>query len=173
MTEATTIIPVMATTSTSHNQHTEHSDSNLGMIIGVALGVPLVLILCGILAFCLYRRRRKSKKYSGLGRTKTPDMVANYNDLAPGSHAPELDSYPVATTKPNRASELYGSDTYKPSPTFSTGTSETGPPQYSPSRISPRMNQIQEEPQELWGGYVPYRPPRDEQGAEGGYKDRT
>lgn len=93
-------------------------------------------------------------------------MEANYSNIAPGSHAPELDSYPVAPTrtKSNKKSELYGSDVQN-SPALSVGSNGTAPPQYSPggrTPVTPTMAQIQEEPQELWGGYVPYRPGRTE-----------
>ena len=90
-------------------------------------------------------------------------MEANYtNSIIPGSHAPELDSSPIATgrTKSGRKSELYGSDAYAHSPATSVGSTGTGPPKYSPD--TPQMAQIPEEPQELWGGYVPYRPPKTE-----------
>lgn len=131
------------------------------MIVGLALGVPLALIVAGIIIFYLVRQHRKNKKSGNLPRAETPPMIANYHNLAPGSHAPELDSYPVASegSKDGRKSELYGSDTFIHSPSMSTMTNGTTPPQYSPKK-SPGMNQIQEEPQELWGGYVPYRPPQ-------------
>lgn len=109
-------------------------------------------------------------------------MEANYQDIAPGSHAPELQGFPVAAkrTKSGRYSELYGSDAGVHSPALSTGSNATSPPQYSqggqqsPSKqhadgtqYSPEysggMARIPEEPQELWGGYVPYRPPQPEE----------
>ena len=131
------------------------------MIIGIALGVPLFLIICGVVAFCLIRRRRKSKRYSDVSRPTSPPMEANYANLAPGSHAPELAGYPVAPdrTKSGRKSELYGNDNYIYSPNPSVRTNGSIPPQYSPGGDSSNMPKIEEEPQELWGGYVPYRPP--------------
>lgn len=91
-------------------------------------------------------------------------MEANYSNISPGTHAPEIDSYPVAPTrsKSGRNSELYGSESFLHSPSLSVGSV---PPQYSPGDKSPGgkspgMEQIQEEPAELWGGYVPYRPPQ-------------
>ena len=136
-----------------------HSGSNIGLIVGLALGVPLILILAGILIFCVCRRRRISKTYSSVARPSSPPIEANYSNIVVGSHAPELDSYPVAPTrtKSNRKSELYGSESHvnSPNPSF-----VSVPPQYSPGAKTPTMTQIQEEPQELWGVYVPYRPPR-------------
>ena len=86
--------------------------------------------------------------------------------VAPDGQAPELDSFPVALgrSKSGQKSELQGSDGLLHSPTPSTGTA---PPQYNQnSPRSPELRSVQEEipqePQELWGGYVPYRPPRTE-----------
>ena len=78
-------------------------------------------------------------------------MQANYQNIAAGSHAPELEGYPVATkrSKSGRYSELYGSEGNIQSPTPSTGTNATSPPQYSPGN-GEGMAQIPEEPQELW-----------------------
>lgn len=97
-------------------------------------------------------------------------MMANYSNIPPGTHAPELPGYPIADTraKENRTSELYGNNAYIYSPNPSVNSSKSSPPGYSPSgrsptkgqANSPAMAQIQEEPQELWGGYVPYRPPQ-------------
>ncbi|KAK3701869.1 hypothetical protein LTR37_015180 [Vermiconidia calcicola] len=159
------ITPVAAAgTETSNAQSSDESGSNLGMIVGLAVGIPLVLIIAAILIIFLLRRRRKSKKYELQSRPQSPPMEANYSNIAPGSHAPELDSYPVAPAqdKSGRKSELYGSDTYGHSPSLSVSTNGSFPPQYSPGARTEPMTQIQEEPQELWGGYVPYRPPRTE-----------
>lgn len=157
------ITPVAAgSTETSNAQSSDDSGPNLGMIVGLAVGIPLVLIIAAILIVFLLRRRRKSKKYEVQSRPQSPPMEANYSNIAPGSHAPELDSYPVAPAqdKSGRKSELYGSDTYGHSPALSVSTNGSFPPQYSPGNRTEPMTQIQEEPQELWGGYVPYRPPR-------------
>ncbi|KAK3705584.1 hypothetical protein LTR37_013192 [Vermiconidia calcicola] len=157
------ITPVAAgSTETSNAQSSDDSGPNLGMIVGLAVGIPLVLIIAAILIIFLLRRRRKSKKYEVQSRPQSPPMEANYSNIAPGSHAPELDSYPVAPAqdKSGRKSELYGSDTYGHSPALSVSTNGSFPPQYSPGNRTEPMTQIQEEPQELWGGYVPYRPPR-------------
>ena len=160
----TQVITMLATsTALGASQNHSRSTSNLGMIVGVALGVPLVLIIAGIAAFFTRRRHRarKAKRYASLStppRPRSPPVEANYCNLAPGSHAPELEGFPVAPTrsKSGRKSELFGSDSYITSPTPSrTSTGSTLLPQYSPKRMS--MVQINEEPQELWGGYVPYR----------------
>lgn len=135
------------------------------MIVGLALGIPLVLILAGIATFCCWRRRRETRRYNNL-RMSSPPLIANYNNIPEGTHAPELGGFPVADTreKDDRKSELYGNDTYIYSPTISNH-SKSSPPSYSSNgrspvtqAKSPAMAQIQEEPQELWGGYVPYRP---------------
>jgi hypothetical protein len=138
------------------------------MIVGLALGIPLVLILA-VLVYLLYRRKRKNDKYTGLvTRPSSPPNVANYGNIPPGTHAHETAGFPIADTrdKDNRSSELYGNDIYIYSPSVSVRTSESSPPSYSPNGLSPTaahakspaMAQIQEEPQELWGGYVPHRP---------------
>lgn len=91
--------------------------------------------------------------------------------FAPSGRAPELDSTPIAPTrsKSGRKSELMGS------PALSQG-SENGLPAYSPDMggYSPAVGTVREEPgiqpqqqeerHELWGGYVPYRPPMAELG---------
>jgi hypothetical protein len=140
------------------------------MILGLALGIPLILIIAAILIFFLYRRKRKNSRYSTIHtRPSSPPIMANYGNIPPGTHAPELAGYPVADTrdKGSRKSELYGNDTYIYSPTVSSRTDESTPPAYSPGghrsanavqAKSPAMAQIPEEPQELWGGYMPYRP---------------
>ena len=127
------------------------------MILGLALGIPLVLLLAGILIFILWRRHRKAKHYNNNAtRPGSPPMVANYSNIPPGTHAPEVEGYPVAKThsKSGRTSELYGSESFPNSPSTSNKTSGTTPPQYSPVAQTPVMTQIPEEPQELWGGYV-------------------
>ena len=92
-----------------------------------------------------------------------PQVEAKYYDLAPGSHAPELGGNPVASpqTKSTRHSELYGSEKYGQSPT----SPAVSPPQYSPGNRR-SMAQVAEEPQEMWGGYMPYRPPQADLPAE-------
>jgi len=74
--------------------------------------------------------------------------------VAPDGRAPEIDSYPVAVgrSRTNRKSELEGSTH---SPVISVG-SAAHLPGYSP--MSPGLHSVNEEPAEMWGGYVPYRP---------------
>ena len=127
------------------------NDDPLGLTVGLALGIPILLGICGVLIFFLFRRHRKSKQQNDLPRAETPPMQVNYQNIAAGSHAPELEGYPVAAkrSKSGRYSELYGSDADIQSPALSTGTNATSPPQYSPPN-SGCMAQIPEEPQELW-----------------------
>lgn len=170
VTQVETIVPTATGLGAAQATHVSHSNSNLGLIIGVALGVPLVLIIAAIAIFMLCRRKRKTKDYSNIfTRPASPPAMANYANIPPGTHAPEIAGYPVADTrsKDERTSELYGSDRYIYSPSVSPLTNKSSPPLYSPNGTknpamqtrSPTMAQIQEEPQELWGGYVPYRPP--------------
>ena len=104
------------------------------------------------------------------------------NIFAPTSHAPEADSYPIADVRSEeRKSELEGSPAlgFPSSPSPAVGSNSTSvasaggagkePPQYSPvSNLSPPLGRVNEEPQELWGGYVPYRPGRSELPSERG-----
>ncbi len=145
-------VSAAAASDNNNSQHNSHS-SNLPLIVGLAVGIPLFLIIIAIGLFFFVKHMRASNKYHNVPRRNTPPMEANYSNLAPGSHAPEIDSYPVAPgrTKSGRKSELYGSKPVPQSPALSTGTNGSIPPQYSPQRTEP-MSQIQEEPQELWGG---------------------
>ena len=174
VTEVTTVLPSGTAAGASQGHTTSSSGSNIGMIVGLALGIPLVLILASILVFLLWRKKRKNDKYTGLAtRPSSPPNVANYGNIPPGTHAHETAGFPIADTrdKDHRSSELYGNDTYIYSPAMSVRTSDSSPPSYSPhgrsptvvQAKSPAMAQIQEEPQELWGGYVPYRPPPNAQ----------
>lgn len=100
--------------------------------------------------------------------------------LPPDGRAPELDSYPVAMVQRSpsgRKSELEGSPrttTTVSSPAISSlggggtgsrtqfgGGGQSSP--LSPGLQSVREEQQQQEPYELWGGYVPYRPPQSAQ----------
>lgn len=127
-------------------------------------GILLALVLLALLAIYLYRRHRNHKHRSHPIPSKSPPLEANYQDLAPGTHAPELSGYPVASKSDERKSELYGSEANIRSPSLSL-MSNTTPPQYSPGENNTNitkasnMSHIPEEPQELWGGYVPYRRP--------------
>ncbi len=105
---------------------------------------------------------RQSNKYHTVPLKQKPSPIeANYANISPGTYAPEIDSFPVAPgrTKSGRKSELYGSDVVIHSPTTSISTNGSVAPPYSPGGRAEPMTQIQEEPQELWGGYVAYRPP--------------
>lgn len=170
-TEVTTFIP--SGTSTPHDAGSSDSGSNLGMIVGLALGIPLVLIIAAILIFLFYRRKRKNSDYNNIAtRPSSPPQMANYSNIPPGTHAPELEGFPVADVraKEERKSELYGNERYIYDPSYSPVSPQTAyssPPSYSPGK--PRnstttqakgspMAHIPEHPQELWGGYVPYRP---------------
>ncbi|TKA67759.1 hypothetical protein B0A55_08431 [Friedmanniomyces simplex] len=140
------------------------SSSHLGLIIGLAVGIPLFLLACAIIAFLLWKRRKANKQkhassshlseYQPVTTDKYGHQVGH---VAPDGRASEIDSYPVAMgrSKSGRKSELEGS---LHSPAISDGSPK--PPGYSPA--SPNLNTVAEEPAELWGGYVPYRPPRAE-----------
>ncbi|KAK5138207.1 hypothetical protein LTR08_004903 [Meristemomyces frigidus] len=161
-----TVAPTAAPSSHSSSSESSH----LGLIIGLAVGIPVLLLACAIVAFILWKRRRASRKGYASPPPDSPTMTDKYGHqvghVAPDGQAPELDSFPVALrrSKSGHKSELEGSSGLLHSPAPSTGT---GPPQYSQnSPRSPALHSVQEEvpqePQELWGGYVPYRPPRTE-----------
>ncbi|KAK5127804.1 hypothetical protein LTR85_004920 [Meristemomyces frigidus] len=160
-----------ASPSATASSHPSDPSTHLGLIIGLAVGIPVFLLACAIIAFILWKRRKANRGQSYLSppRNSYDDqaMTDKYGHQvghdAPDGRAPELDSYPVALgrTKSGRHSELEGSGLLH-SPATSTGTA---PPQYTQSPRSPGLHSVQEEsqePQELWGGYVPYRPPRTE-----------
>ncbi|KAK4548369.1 hypothetical protein LTR36_010240 [Oleoguttula mirabilis] len=161
-----------AAPSATSTNHAPDPSSHLGLVIGLAVGIPIFLLACAIIAFILWRRRKATRGQPYLSPPRNSDEDRDMTDkyghqvghLAPDGRAPELDSYPVALgrTKSGRHSELEGSGLLH-SPATSTGTA---PPQYTQqSPRSPGLHSVQEEPQEpheLWGGYVPYRPPRGE-----------
>lgn len=170
ITQVTTFIP---SETSAPDKSASHSGSSLGMIVGLALGIPLVLIIAAILIFLFYRRKRKNSNYNNIAtRPSSPPAMSNYNNIPPGTHAPELEGFPVANVraKEERKSELYGNERYIYDPSYSPvspQTARSSPPSYSPgvprnstttnAKGSP-MAHIPEHPQELWGGYVPYRP---------------
>ncbi|KAK3109690.1 hypothetical protein LTR53_016785 [Teratosphaeriaceae sp. CCFEE 6253] len=157
------------------------SPSHLGLIIGLAVGIPLLLLACALLTYLLYRRR-KAHKSTALPSSPsseehqaviTTDKYGHQvgHDPPPG-RTPEIDSYPVALrrTQSGHKSELEGSSLLQHSPAMSGGGGGGGspkpPPGYSPAhahaQVTPNLQAVAEEPAELWGGYVPYRPPRGE-----------
>nr|OQO23542.1 hypothetical protein B0A51_10930 [Rachicladosporium sp. CCFEE 5018] len=82
---------------------------SLAPIIGPAVGIPVFLLICALIAFLLFRRRRKAKyaKFNPeLFSPETSSAVATdmYAHLGGGDPykdgRPELDSYPVAASKP-------------------------------------------------------------------------
>ncbi|OQO02662.1 hypothetical protein B0A48_12191 [Cryoendolithus antarcticus] len=116
ITQVRTLISTPSTTPSSTTSPAPHS---LAPIIGPAVGVPLFLALLAPLAFLLIRRRRKAKyakfnpelfspETSSAGAT---DMYAHLGGGDPYKDGrPELDSYPVAETKP--INELEGAGAY-------------------------------------------------------------
>ncbi|KAK5167128.1 uncharacterized protein LTR77_007858 [Saxophila tyrrhenica] len=152
----------------------EDDDSSLGLIVGLAVGIPVVLALLGIALFFYVRRMRQSNKHHSLFlKEQTSPIAANYANISPGTHAPELDSFPVAPgrSKSGRRSELYGSGVPINSPNPSIRSNGSAPPQYSPGgRVEPAMSTIQEQPAELWGGYTPYTEERARKFGTGGVK---
>nr|OQO28060.1 hypothetical protein B0A51_08219 [Rachicladosporium sp. CCFEE 5018] len=95
-----------ATTSSATAAPAAHS---LAPIVGLAVGVTFFLLICALVAFLLFRRRRKAKyakfnpqlfspETSSAGAT---DMYAHLGGEDPYKDGrPELDSYPVAEPKP-------------------------------------------------------------------------
>ncbi|KAK4959866.1 hypothetical protein LTR10_002754 [Elasticomyces elasticus] len=157
-------VSVAAVASAAPDSSHSSAPSHLGLIVGLAVGIPVFLLACAIVAFLLWRRRRPSKK-SGFPSSRNSEEQPAMGDkfghqvgyVAPDGRAPEIDSFPVALgrSKSGHKSELEGS---LHSPAMSNGSPK--PPLYSP--VTPSLNAVQEEPAELWGGYVPYRPPRAE-----------
>lgn len=125
--------------------------SGFGLTIGLSISIPIFLGICGLIALYTWRHRRRSKSSPSKPGAEVETVQANYQNIMPGSHAPELEGYPISAkrTPSGRYSELYGSEGGMKSPTSSTGTNVTLPPQYSPIH-SRTMTHIPEEPQELW-----------------------
>lgn len=181
MTQVVTVAPAGIEPDNSNARQNDHHKSNLGLIVGLAVGIPVALILLAAILFFSAHKMRQSNKYHTVPLKKKPSLVeANYANISPGTYAPEADSFPVAPgrTKSGRKSELYGSDVVLHSPTTSISTNGSVAPPYSPGGRTEPMTQIQEEPQELWGAsqthdwnetrYVAYRPPGNEQPQTGG-----
>ncbi|RMY16460.1 hypothetical protein D0866_13669 [Hortaea werneckii] len=166
----------------------EPTSPNRAFIIGIAVGLPTLLLAISLLAYLLWKRHRKSTNQRNRNGPTTDyssqgDLDEKFGSqvghLPPDGRAPELDSYPVAMVQRSpsgRKSELEGSPstTTVSSPAISSlgggggtgGRTQFGGGQSSP--LSPglqsvREEQQQQEPYELWGGYVPYRPPQSAQ----------
>lgn len=167
------------------NEPPDDKSFGSGAIIGLAIGVSVLLILCALISFFLWRRHRKSKipRLATYHHEPVSPTDMKYSDATPREPpASEIDSSPKAFT--DRTSELYGSD--PPYMRHSMVSSTTAGAQgYSPtSKVSPvvssgegsaygtagGMGQIEEKdepaPVELWGGptYTPYRPRLENRG---------
>ena len=142
-------------------------ESNLGTIVGLAVGVPVFIILAAFLAFFVWKHRESRQSPQPNGSEKYSSMEDKFGyqvgHVPPDGRAPEIDSFPVATgrTKSNRRSELDGSTSSPHSPAVSSVTTPNGPYQGYCS-ITPTTHTVSMEPAELWGGYVPYRPLRND-----------
>ena len=142
-------------------------ESNLGTIVGLAVGVPVFIILAAFLAFFVWKHRESRQSPQPNGSEKYSSMEDKFGyqvgHVPPDGRAPEIDSFPVATgrTKSNRRSELDGSSSSPHSPAVSSVTTPNGPYQ-GYSSITPTTHTVSMEPAELWGGYVPYRPLRND-----------
>ena len=142
-------------------------ESNLGTIVGLAVGVPVFIILAAFLAFFVWKHRESRQSPQPNGSEKYSSMEDKFGyqvgHVPPDGRAPEIDSFPVTTgrTKSNRRSELDGSSSSPHSPAVSSVTTPNGPYQ-GYSSITPTTHTVSMEPAELWGGYVPYRPLRND-----------
>ncbi|KAI6843217.1 hypothetical protein KC340_g17186 [Hortaea werneckii] len=169
----------------------EPTSPDRALIIGIAVGLPTILLAIPLLAYLLWKRHRKSTNQRNQNGAPTTDYSSQgdldekfgsqVGHLPPDGRAPELDSYPVAMVQRSpsgRKSELEGSPsttTTVSSPAISSlggGGGTQGRTQFggggqssplSPGLQSVREEQQQQEPYELWGGYVPYRPPQSAQ----------
>ncbi|KAK1069497.1 hypothetical protein LTR74_004822 [Friedmanniomyces endolithicus] len=139
------------------------SSTHMGLTIGLAVGIPVFLLACAMIAFLLWKRPKTNKQIHASSHLSEYEPVTTdkyghqVGHVAPNGRASEIDSYPVAMgrSKSGHKSELQGS---LHSPALSNTSPK--PPGYSP--VSPNLNTVAEQPAELWGGYVPYRPPRAE-----------
>ncbi|WPG99541.1 Hypothetical protein R9X50_00235800 [Acrodontium crateriforme] len=164
------------------------SHKNTGLIIGLAVGIPIALISLAIVCILVWRNFRRSQNPSTLSPDNSmtkyhdPNFATSYGHFPPDGRASELDSHPVAPTrsKSGRASELLGSSVFTASPPFSPMTKKSsqrvsaisaevetvhglGLDSSGPGTgASPQMVRVNEEPVELWGGDALFRPLGDE-----------
>ncbi|KAK0813385.1 hypothetical protein LTR91_017316 [Friedmanniomyces endolithicus] len=124
----------------------------MGLTIGLAVGIPVFLLACAIIAFLLWKRRKihkqghASSNFSDYQPVTTDKYGHQVGHVAPNGRASEIDSYPVAMgrSKSGHKSELQGS---LHSPAVSDASPK--PPGYSP--VSPNLKTVAEQPAELWG----------------------
>ncbi|KAI7206581.1 hypothetical protein KC343_g9805 [Hortaea werneckii] len=175
----------------SSSSSSEPTPPNLPLIISTAIGLPSLLLACSLLIYLLWKRHRRRTPHSRT-QLRNPESScpgeidekfgSQVGHLPPDGRAPELDSFPVAMTvrrsPSGRKSELEGSSssgTGVNSPAISSlGGGGGGRSQFGGggqgSPLSPGLQSVreesgqqQQEPYELWGGYVPYRPPQSAQ----------
>ncbi|KAK3678319.1 hypothetical protein LTR78_001614 [Recurvomyces mirabilis] len=155
VTLVTTVQGTVPTDKASTYQTKSPSSNHPALIVGLAVGIPVGLLACALLAYVIWRQRKsKGQEYTSPPRSDDTDDAMKdrfgyqVGHVAPDGRAPEIDSYPVAMSRSrsNRKSELEGSTH---SPAISVG-SATHLPGYSP--MSPGLRSVNEEPAELWGG---------------------
>ncbi|GAB1738783.1 hypothetical protein NU219Hw_g3573t1 [Hortaea werneckii] len=185
--------PISTPNSNSSDDSSPTASPTRALIIGIAVGLPTLLLALSLLACLLWKRHHRRKPTKRNDPTTTTEYSqgdldekfgAQVGHLPPDGRAPELDSYPVAMVQRSpsgRKSELEGSpstNTTVSSPAMSSlGGGETGGRTHfgggggggQSSPLSPGLQSVreeqgqQQEPYELWGGYVPYRPPQSAQ----------
>ena len=148
----TAVSVISSQPSADPNIPTHHSQ--LGMTVGLAVGVPVGIIALGLIAFCTLRRRKRAQQYnaarqSGVHRAAPPD-----------DQTPELMSAePKSEKRHSRLSSWRKSELAGSSPTVGQNNSpaiSSPPPAYHAEMDAQRPAQ------ELWAGYIPYRQPRAE-----------
>ncbi|KAF2774271.1 hypothetical protein EJ03DRAFT_379414 [Teratosphaeria nubilosa] len=152
----------------SNSSHSNH----VGLIAGVATGVPAFLLASAAITLIYLKRRRTQSKLPAISaahnESYTDDFDKKYGtqvgSLPSDGRAPELDSYPIASpSSKDGSSEL---DASRPTSGVSAMTAGGlhSPAKSQGHGVSPASNlhvvNEENEPAELWGGYVPYRPPQ-------------
>jgi hypothetical protein len=136
------------------------SSSNLGLIIGCAVGIPLALALIGIIFWLLRKRRQqKANPYKEASEVEGDSPIVGgaagklskketYRNSRPATA--EIDGNPVGAGRPNRVSELPSGNGFEPGQGAPYGpdavgigggngnrrTWESHPPQYSPAQAA-------------------------------------
>ncbi|TID13416.1 hypothetical protein E2P81_ATG11639 [Venturia nashicola] len=111
MTMTTTSRQISSSTNTVHTDDpaaSKKSSGSLGMIIGLAVGVPLVLLALGLLGFACWRRRRNNKRDSDVS-----SIHPFYSGQPPAEKVLEIpDRGPLPSSEAQGPVEMQGSHSY-------------------------------------------------------------
>ena len=119
-----------------------HDGHRLAVILGPAVGIPVVLIACTLLGLLIWRRKQRRIPRSGSFKYVNPDELAYmYNAKGDDPANPAKTAHPTFLRKitgglfPNRTSELPGSMS-SPGPTELSGDSPSQKHDLDPRHLS-------------------------------------